>query len=197
VNVTGGKLGGTGTVGGNTTINSGAIHAPTAQVTGSHQTFSNSLTYSSGSIFEWDLSAGTVDTNGTAPDQGSYGQVLASGASGAVSGSAIFRVVLGSSSSFADAFWNTNKSWDNIFTGTGAPALLTSLFGTTFDASGGVASNGTVAGQGQFSYSGTTLNWTAFTAVPEPTSALAGLLLGAGLLRRSRQRVGTSGPACP
>jgi hypothetical protein len=36
---------------------------------------------------------------------------------------------------------------------------------------------------GSFSLSGTTLTW---SAVPEPTSALAGLLLGAGLLRRRR-----------
>jgi hypothetical protein len=39
--------------------------------------------------------------------------------------------------------------------------------------------------EGYFSISGGTLKW---TAVPEPTSALAGLLLGGGLLRRRRQR---------
>ena len=43
---------------------------------------------------------------------------------------------------------------------------------------------GTVDGQGYFSLSGTSsLSW---TAVPEPTSALAGLLITAGLLRRRR-----------
>jgi uncharacterized protein (TIGR03382 family) len=36
---------------------------------------------------------------------------------------------------------------------------------------------------GSFSISGSTLTW---TAVPEPTSALAGLLITAGLLRRRR-----------
>lgn len=36
---------------------------------------------------------------------------------------------------------------------------------------------------GSFTLSGNTLSW---TAVPEPTSALAGLLIGAGLLRRRR-----------
>jgi len=41
-----------------------------------------------------------------------------------------------------------------------------------------------VAGRGYFAFSGTSaLSW---TAVPEPTSALAGILLVAGLLRRRR-----------
>jgi MYXO-CTERM domain-containing protein len=43
---------------------------------------------------------------------------------------------------------------------------------------------GGVSSYGTFTITGSTLNW---TAVPEPTSALAGLLLGAGLLRRRRQ----------
>jgi uncharacterized protein (TIGR03382 family) len=37
--------------------------------------------------------------------------------------------------------------------------------------------------QGSFSITGSTLTW---TAVPEPTSALAGLLITAGLRRRRR-----------
>ena len=52
----------------------------------------------------------------------------------------------------------------------------------------------TPPGHFSFTNSGTTLTW---TAVPEPTSALAGLLLGAGLLRRRRKPVETSGLACP
>ena len=47
---------------------------------------------------------------------------------------------------------------------------------------------GTISGPtaGSFSLTGSTLNYN-FTAVPEPTSALAGLLLTAGLLRRRRR----------
>jgi hypothetical protein len=37
---------------------------------------------------------------------------------------------------------------------------------------------------------GNTLNWN-YTAVPEPTSALAGLLLGIGMLRRTRRQTGS------
>lgn len=46
----------------------------------------------------------------------------------------------------------------------------------------GVLSSPT-ATQGAFTFSGTDLKW---TAVPEPASGLAGVLLGAGLLRRRR-----------
>ncbi len=49
-----------------------------------------------------------------------------------------------------------------------------------------VAANGTVTGEGHFSYTGSNLNWSSFSAVPEPSSALVGMLLGGGLLRRRR-----------
>ena len=81
--------------------------------------------------------------------------------------------------------------------GTGAPASLATLFSTFSgtDGTSSVSSSSLVTGQGQFGYTGNTLTW---TVVPEPTSALAGILLGAGLLRRRRrQSVGTSGLACP
>ena len=41
-----------------------------------------------------------------------------------------------------------------------------------------------VSTQGSFAINGSSLTW---TAVPEPSSALAGLLVGAGLLRRRRK----------
>ena len=175
VTVAGGAtLKGTGTVGGATTIN--GTHAPGAIGAPGPQTFSSTLNYGSGSVFEWDLNASGSDT-GTS-NQGSYGQVVANGA---VSGASVFTVALGTNS-FTDAFWDTNKTWSNIFTGTGAPSNLASLF-TTFGGTN-VASDGTVAGQGYFTFNGgSTLTW---TAVPEPTTALAGMLLGAGLLRRRR-----------
>ena len=42
---------------------------------------------------------------------------------------------------------------------------------------------GTPTSQGSFTISGSSLTW---TAVPEPSGVLAGMLLGAGLLRRRR-----------
>jgi len=147
------------------------------------QTFSSTLGYGAGSIFEWDLSAASTTDPGLVSDAltGTYDQVVATGA--VTGGAAVFKVVLGGNA-FTDAFWDTDKSWTNIFTGAGAPALLSSVFGS-FSATGGLDSSGVVAGQGQFTFNGSsaTLNW---SAVPEPTTALAGLLLGAGLLRRRR-----------
>jgi fibronectin-binding autotransporter adhesin len=168
----GATLGGTGTVGGATTIQSGG-HLAVGNSPGT-QTFSSSLTFNSGSIFDWELNADTADTGSS--NQGTYDKVIANGN---VTGTSVFTIALGTNA-FTDGFWNTNKSWTDIFTGSGSFDLST-LF-TTFGGTS-VASNGLVTGQGQFSFTSNTLNW---TAVPEPTSALAGLLLTAGLLRRRR-----------
>jgi autotransporter-associated beta strand protein len=177
------KLAGTGTLGGATTISGTGTLAPTAQASGNRMNIANSLTFSSGSIFEWNLNAVTSDPGVNIANSGSYGQLAATGAA---TGTSVFNIVLGSNA-YADAFWNTNKSWNNVFSASGLTAL-NSLF-TTFSGAGLTASGSgataiaTASGRGHFSFSGTTLQW---TAVPEPTSALAGLLLGAGLLRRRR-----------
>ncbi len=166
------------------TIASSATLAPSAQATGSKLDADGKLDFASGSIFEWDLNATNGSDLGVVSNSGNYGQLAATGAA---TGTAVFNIVLGSNS-YSDAFWNTNKSWDNIFSASGLTDL-TSLF-TTFSGSGltptgsGATAIATATGQGYFSFSGTSLNW---SAVPEPTSALAGLLLGAGLLRRRRK----------
>ncbi|MES2920614.1 MAG: autotransporter-associated beta strand repeat-containing protein [Verrucomicrobiota bacterium] len=187
-------LGGGGTIGGATTIfeaNGGAAGTHAVGVAGvsngvGSQIFSSTLSYGAGSIFEWDLSAASTTDPGVVADgaTGTYDTVVANGA--VSGGAAIFKVVLGGNA-LTDAFWTSDKSWTNIFTGSGAPALLSSVF-SSFSATGGLAADGTVAGVGQFTFNGSTatLNWTSFSAVPEPTSALAGLLLGVGLLRRRR-----------
>ncbi len=189
-------LGGRGTIGGATTIaaaGTGVVgtHAPgIAGVNNGvgQQTFSSTLSYGSGSIFEWDLRAVSPGDPGVGASDaatGTYDSVLANGGSGSVAGgSSVFKVVLGGNT-FANAFWDTAKSWTNIFSGTGKPTSLGSIF-TSFSPTGGLASDGSVLGQGQFTFTGSTLTW---TAVPEPSTAFAGLLLGAGLLRRRRSGV--------
>ena len=184
-------LGGGGIIAGATTIaaaNGGVVgtHAPGISGVGNGvgtQNFSTTLAYGSGSIFEWDLAAASTADPGVVANglTGTYDQVVSTGA--VTGGAAVFKVVIGGNS-FTDAFWDTNKSWTNIFTGAGAPTLLSHIF-SSFSATGGLDSSGGVAGQGLFSFNGSTatLNW---TAVPEPTSALAAILLGAGLLRRRR-----------
>ena len=76
-----------------------------------------------------------------------------------------------------NAFWNTpfgTQTWS-----------MTSIFGDAFNSGAftSVQTSTDVSAYGAFTITGTSLTW---TAVPEPTSALAGLLLTAGLLRRRR-----------
>ena len=191
-------LGGVGPIGGATVIaaaSGGAVgtHAPgiagVANGVGT-QTFSSTLTYGSGSIFEWNLTTGAEGTAGT--DFDSVGLDTATGSltvdSNATTG-AIFKVVPGEAFVGGNEFWSapTQKTW-NVFAATNTATLGTStnifsrfqLFDSTstteqvdFSSFGsfGFTSNGSTG----------TLTW---TAVPEPTSALAGLLITAGLLRR-------------
>ena len=184
-------LGGGGIIAGATTLaaasgGAAGTHAPGISGVSNGvatQNFSSTLTYGSGSIFEWDLVAASIADPGAVANvlTGTYDQVVSAGA--VTGGAAVFKVVIGGNS-FTDAFWNTNKSWTNIFTGAGAPTLLSQIF-SSFSPTGGLDSSGGVAGQGLFSFNGSTatLNW---TAVPEPTSAMAVIVLGAGLMRRRR-----------
>jgi autotransporter-associated beta strand protein len=181
---TGGTLSGTGTITPAVTVTSGNTYTAGAVGAAGTQTFSNALTFNSGSIFQWDLAATPADTGSGAANSGSYDKVVANGA---VTGTAVFQVVLGSNA-FTDAFWDTDKTWSNIFTGSGS-FNLASMF-TTFGGAGIVpyGAIGLVPGQGQFTFTYNTLRWTAVGGgfVPEPTNALAALLLAAGLLRRRR-----------
>jgi autotransporter-associated beta strand protein len=166
----------TGTIGSSVTINNGAILAAgDVDAIGTATVGSGGTTMNTGSIFSWDL-----DTAGSG-----YDKVVTSSLAGDSGGaSAVFAVVLKSGQSFTDTFWNSGHSWDNIFSTTGLAggALgMTSVF-SSFTYNG----SGTAPVSGSFSFTGTggsTLTW---TAVPEPTSALAGLLICAGMFRRRR-----------
>ena len=185
VNVaSGATFGGTGSVAGATTLAASATLAPTAQADGNHLTL-GTTTFTASSIFEWDMIPANPAVDPTLKtNQGSYGQVVA----GATTGTSIFTIVLGSGS-YADNFWNTNKTWSNIYISSGLTdlsSLFTSIAGSSLDYDSGTQ-RATAAGHGYFTFNGSsTMSW---TAVPEPTSALAGLLIGAGLLRRRRAGV--------
>ncbi|MEO8617438.1 MAG: autotransporter-associated beta strand repeat-containing protein [Luteolibacter sp.] len=190
----GGALGGTGSISGATTISSGGIYTAGDKVTVANtagtgtiakETFTASINYNAGSIFEWNLTGtGTVSTpNGTRGTD--YDAVNTASVTG---GSAIFRVVLNGSQNFSDAFWDTDRTWSDIFTnvGGGTPTDISAIFSSFEYSNAAGAVSGVTTAQGAFSFtggSGTDLKW---TAVPEPTSALAGLLITAGLLRRRR-----------
>lgn len=181
----GGALGGSGTVSGSVTVKSGGVvgpgNSPDILTTGAG-------TFEAGSIFSWDL-ASNLDHDADLPEDVTtgtrgtdYDGLTASSLS--VAEGAIFRVVLGGSANLANGFWTQNQSWDNIFSVTGlvTQANVGSLFDTVKIYNGLTEITDTVT-NGSFSFSGTTLSW---TAVPEPTSALAGLLITAGLMRRRR-----------
>ncbi|MCX6868809.1 MAG: autotransporter-associated beta strand repeat-containing protein [Verrucomicrobia bacterium] len=179
VSVTG-TLAGTGTVGGATTINNGGTHAPGGVGTVGTQAFSSNLTYASGSIFEWDMAA-TPDSTGRGTN---YDAVNVAGSMNSGSG-AIFRVVLNGSQNFSETFWNTAHTWTDIFTadGTNPVSNWTNIFTSVQYYNSTTGALATPSTQGYFTMGGSTLSW---TAVPEPSTALAGLLLAAGLLRRRR-----------
>lgn len=172
VNNAGTKLMGNGTVGGNTTINSGATLAPGNNSVG-QENFTHDLTLNTGSIFEWEIDRTQTQTRGIGYD--------AVDVSGTLSGAgAVFRIVIGDSA-FDQMFWSTNRTWSDIFNGS---RDLASIF------SGGFQYSVPLASQGSFTWdTNSTLKWTpqsGATFVPEPSTALAGLLLAAGLLRRRR-----------
>ena len=164
-----GKLAGTGTVGGATTINAGGTLAPGEMGAVGTLNFASSLHFASGSIFEWDLSANSVSTG--------FDMVGGGGEVSVDTGSTVFKIVFGAGVTMSDAFWSapyTTHTW-----------AMSAIFGDGF--SGAFASVDTgsypVNSRGRFTISGTNL---LYTTLPEPTTALAGLLLGAGLLRRRR-----------
>jgi autotransporter-associated beta strand protein len=171
----GAKLAGIGTVGGATTIQSGGTHAPGNSP--GVQTFAGDLTYAGGSIFEWELAGSASGARDSGYDGVNVG--------GDLGGSdAIFKVVL-NSGSFADPFWDANRQWSDIFKNGGSSLSMEGIFGSFEYWQGGTnLTSSVVANQGYFTVSGSSLNW---NAVPEPTGAVAGLLLGAGLLRRQRK----------
>lgn len=163
-------LTGSGGVTGATTIGSYGTHAPGGVGVVGTQSFSGDLHYASGSIFAWDLNANSTSMG--------FDMVGAGGAISVDTTSTVFQVVFGTDVNLSNAFWSTpyiTQTWS-----------MASIFGQAF-ASGYFGSVEVVGRDmthvGSFSINGTNLT---FTAVPEPTGALAGLLLAAGLLRRRR-----------
>lgn len=174
----GGTLAGSGTVGGNTTIASGGTLAP-----GNGPgvlTVAGTTTLNSGSIFEWEIDPSQLSptTNrGTAYDGLNTGSLAGSGA--------VFTILLTGNQDFTDAFWNQNRVWADIFKSADGSANLTD-WATVF--SGGFqyaynGQNGAPTSEGYFTATGSSLTW---SAVPEPSSAILGLLAATALLRRRR-----------
>jgi len=172
-------LAGSGTVAGNTTIASGGTLAPGNSP--GVLTIEGATTFSTASIFEWELA--TAQSNPTTNRGVAYDGVNTTSVSGS---GAIFKIMLTGTQDFTDGFWSQTRVWTDIFKsadGTTALSDWASVF------SGGLqyAYNGQSAAptsSGSFVVSGNTLTW---TAVPEPSNLLAGLLAASAMLRRRRR----------
>ncbi len=183
----GATLMGTGKLGGNVIVN--GTHAPGNSP--GIETIDGNLTYGSTSIFEWELGSSTQTQAGTSPSV--FDQVaMSSDKTLTIVGGAKINLIFNSAASgdftgstvkFSDTFWSSSHSWQ-IFTGHGTVTGDFTINNISLDSATTPAAYTTaIPAGGSFSMSGDTLNW---TAVPEPSSALAGLLLCAGLLRRRR-----------
>ena len=182
----GATLMGTGKLEGNVTIN--GIHAPGNSP--GIETITGDLTYGSTSVFQWELGSSTQTQSGTSPS--AFDQVaMSSGKTLTIVDGAKINLIfnsaasgdfLGSTVKFSDIFWSSSHSWQ-IFTGHGDVTGNFTIGTYSLDTATTPAAYTTAIPGGSFSMNGDTLNW---TAVPEPSSALAGLLLCAGLLRRRR-----------
>jgi len=155
-------------------IDSGAILSPGNTGAAGTATVAGATTFNKGSIFSWD-----INSTGT-----SYDKLITSGlVDGDGAGGSVLQIVVGDTT-FGNAFWNINQTWTDIFTtnGTSPIANWANIFTDISLVNSSL--NPITTGRGSFSVSGNTLTW---NAVPEPSSALAGILLGLGLLRRRRR----------
>ena len=166
----------TGTIGNSVVVGNGAILAPGDAGVAGTATVSSATTFNNGSIFSWDIDAAAtsydklVSTTGLVDGDGAGGAVLR---------------IVASDALVTQNFWNTTKTWTDIFTtnGTNAIANWADIFTSVTVVNSSFAT--ITPGGGSFSASGNTLTWQP-ALIPEPTTALAGLLLAAGMLRRKR-----------
>jgi autotransporter-associated beta strand protein len=161
--------------------------AKTLEIAGTHavgnspgqQDVIGNLSYTSTSIFEWDLAA---NVDGAGGSRGNDFDAVDVTGDLTIDSSATFKVIQNAGVNFGSSFWDTNQTWANIWNITGT------LNGGWSNAAVSVYNTSNVlqdvSAEGYFTLNASTLTW---TAVPEPTSALVGLLIGTGLLRRRRQ----------
>lgn len=177
----GATLAGSGTVGGNTTISSGGVLAPGNSP--GVLTVEGTTNFASGSMFEWEID--TARSNPTTNRGIAYDGLNTTSLSGS---GAIFKVILTGTQDFTDGFWNQDRIWMDIFKSADGSSIL-SDWASVFSGGFQYSYNGqTVAptSQGYFTTTGSSLTW---SAVPEPSNALVGLLAAAALLRRNRSKV--------
>jgi hypothetical protein len=132
--------------------------------------------FSTGSFFRWDLSDNTnLAEGGTAGIDWTLVDLNTNTMT--VDANAAFVIGLNDLVDFATPFWSLDRSW-SIFQDGSVSGNFSS-----YEIDGGLNYD-PAKGFFTFNNSTSTLNW---TAIPEPTSALSGILLAAGLMRRRRR----------
>jgi len=179
----GATLTGSGSIAGLTTFASGAVHSPSNGI--GTQTFAG-LNYQSGAVFEWNLEVSFSDMLAT--DQSGLRGVSFDGvnADSVTGGGGILKIILGSGVDYSNEFFTRDRNWSGIFS-TSSPTNLASLFSEIEVWSAGLRLDEPT--YGGFYLDGADLKLTSNTdygAIPEPSSALFGLLIAAGLMRRRR-----------
>jgi hypothetical protein len=152
------------------------------------QTFTNGLTYSTGSTFVWELTGNTSSGRGTAFDG-----VNVSGGSltinGGVTNNLVFNGV-GSTVNWSDAFWASNQQW-LVFDNASPPTLVSSNVFDTIN----VGQLDSISQSLTTVRSGSSFSWETIGddlyltyAIPEPSTYALLALLGAGFAGRALVR---------
>jgi len=143
-----------------------------SQTTG-HKT---TLAFQAGSLFEWQLSSNTASGPGT-----NFDSVMINASSVTIASTATIKLAfIGTAAITSSTFWGQDESWQ-VFTNFSSSSIATS--GSFIVDATAVDTSAYPGGHFTYNSGNGTVNW---SAVPEPSSALAGLLLAAGLLRRRR-----------
>ncbi|WP_193212276.1 autotransporter-associated beta strand repeat-containing protein [Luteolibacter marinus] len=169
----GARLAGSGTVGGNTTVN-GTHGVGAAAGAVASQRFVGNLSYGATSVFEWDLNGNSISSGFDSVERTSAGGTLS------VDGAAVFQIVIGDGVDFSGSFWESDRTW-------GWSSIFANFASIDPFSSFAVVNGGAEAGYGSFSVDPAGVQWTALSSVPEPGSAIAGLLVLCGLTRRRRE----------
>lgn len=181
-----GELKGSGVVfNGPVTLASGAQHSPGNSP--GIQTFNSGLSYSTGSILNWELIANSGTGAGT-----NYDFLSVTGGSLSVASGALLNLIFsgsGSAVSWSDPFWNADRSWTIIDALAATSSTGDFTLGTISNDSLGRSLNSIREYAGfALDQSGNNVVLT-FTAVPEPSSyvlALMGLGISGWAMRRRK-----------
>jgi autotransporter-associated beta strand protein len=163
------------------TSSSSTVTVASGATLGGDGTVGGSTTFNNGSKFGWNLSVTDPSSTGSATVADTFA-VTGNLVDGGDAGGSVFKILLSGTQTFADNFWNASHTWNNVLT-SGNSLDLGGLFSDFSYANASGPIDGP-AGGAYFTLSGNTLS---FTAIPEPTTTLCGLLLTAGLLRRRRK----------